>query len=89
MRKSSKVYLVNFIFHVFAFSRFMSGRVHTLMEKRKAKKRKPIRIHGKTEADKRNVSSTTTASSDWLPFFCFLFFHQGVNRALKPGRKLD
>jgi len=39
------------------------------LEKRKAEKRKPIRTRGKTEADKRNVPSTITASSDWFPLF--------------------
>ena len=59
------------------------GRVHTLTEKRKAKKLKPIRTRGKTETDKRNVLPITiTASSDWLPLFRFPFFHQGMNPAL-------
>jgi len=47
----------------------------TLMEKRKAEKRKSIRTRGKTEADKQNVP-TITASSDWLSLF-----RQGVNSA--------
>ena len=40
-----------------------------MTEKRKAEKQNPIRTRGKTEADKRNVPLTTTASSDWLPLF--------------------
>ena len=59
------------------------GRFHTLTEKRKAKKLKPIRTRGKTEADKRNVLPITiTASYDWLLLFRFPFFHQGMNPAL-------
>jgi len=44
-----------------------SGKV----ESGKTEKRKPIRIRGKTEVDKRNVSPTTIASFDWLALFRF------------------
>jgi len=43
----------------------------------KAKKRKPIRTCGKTEADKQNVPPIIIASSNWL--FRFPLFLQGVN----------
>jgi len=35
------------------------------------------------EADKRNVSPTITASSDWLPLSAFPLFRRGVNVPLE------
>ena len=56
-------------------------RVHTLTEKRKAEKRKPIRTRSSSRRYISLVCFCLSVNSDWLPLFRFSFFQQGMSPA--------
>jgi len=57
----------------------MYGRVHTLMEKRKAEKQQQIRTLVDSLQFRFFVLFIISAISNWLLLFRFLLFRQGVN----------